>query len=156
VGLNSSLIPNLNDLGANYSKKEEVEPEYLSGDSKIEFNSDMMLNYWNSYAEKSKKDGKINIFTILTAYTPVLLENYIIELPIENKIQEDLLSSEKVDLLNFLRVQLKNFSIDLQTKQIEQTQKKRLYTSSEKYEHMLQKNPHLEEFKRKFNLDLDY
>lgn len=156
VGLNSSLIPNLNDLGANYSKKEELEPEYLSGDSKIEFNSDMMLNFWNSYAEKIKKDGKINIFTIMTAYTPVLLENYIIELPIENKIQEDLLSSEKVDLLNFLRVQLKNFSIDLQTKQIEQTQKKRLYTSSEKYEHMLQKNPHLDEFKRKFNLDLDY
>jgi DNA polymerase-3 subunit gamma/tau len=92
----------------------------------------------------------------MTAYTPVLLENNIIELPIENKIQEDLLSSEKVDLLNFLRVQLKNFSIDLQTKQIEQTQKKRLYTSCEKYEHMLQKNPHLEEFKRKFNLDLDY
>ncbi len=156
VGLNSSLIPNLNDLGANYSKKEELEPEYLSGDSKIEFNSDMMLNFWNSYAEKIKKDGKINIFTIMTAYTPVLLENYIIELPIENKIQEDLLSSEKVDLLNFLRVQLKNFSIYLQTKQIEQTQKKRLYTSSEKYEHMLQKNPHLDEFKRKFNLDLDY
>jgi DNA polymerase-3 subunit gamma/tau len=156
VGLNSSLIPNLNDLGANYSKKDELEPEYLSGDSKIEFNSDMMLNFWNSYAEKTKKDGKINIFTIMTAYTPVLLENYIIELPIENKIQEDLLSSEKVDLLNFLRVQLKNFSIDLQTKQIEQTQKKRLYTSSEKYDHMLQKNPHLDEFKRKFNLDLDY
>lgn len=156
VGLNSSLIPNLNDLGANYSKKEEIEPEYLSGDSKIEFNSDMMLNYWNSYAEKIKKDGKINIFTIMTTYSPILLDNYIIELPIENKIQEDLLSSEKVDLLNYLRVQLKNFSIDLKTKQIEQMQKKRLYTSSEKYEHMVQKNPHLEEFKRKFNLDLDY
>lgn len=156
TGLNTSLIPNLNDLGANYSKKEEIEPEYLTGESKIEFTSDMMLNFWNSYAEKIKKDGKINIFTIMTAYTPVLLDNYIIELPIENKIQEDLLSSEKVDLLNFLRVQLKNFSIDLQTKQIEQTQKKRLYTSSEKYEHMLQKNPNLDEFKRRFNLDLDY
>jgi DNA polymerase-3 subunit gamma/tau len=65
VGLNSSLIPNLNDLGANYSKKEELEPEYLSGDSKIEFNSDMMLNFWNSYAEKTKKDGKIT-FDLLT------------------------------------------------------------------------------------------
>lgn len=156
VGLNSSLIPNLNDLGANYTKKEEIEPEYLSGDSKIEFNSDMMLNSWNVYAEKIKKDGKINIFTIMTAYPPLLLENYIIELPIENKIQEDLLSTEKVDLLNYLRVQLKNFSIDLHTKQMEQTQKKRLYTSSEKYDHMLQKNPVLEQFKRKFNLDLDY
>ena len=156
VGLNSSLIPNLNDLAANYSKKEEVEAEYLSGDSKIDFNSDMMLNLWNAYAEKVKKDGKINIFTIMTAYSPILLDNYIIELPIENKIQEELLSSEKVDLLNFLRVQLKNFSTDLQTKQVEQTQKKRLYTSSEKYEHMLQKNPNLDEFKRRFNLDLDY
>ena len=156
VGLNSSIIPNLNDLGANYSKKEEIEPEYLSGDSKIEFNSDMMLNSWNTYAEKIKKDGKINIFTIMTAYPPELLDNYIIELPIENKIQEDLLSTEKVDLLNYLRVELKNFSIDLHTKQMEQTQKKRLYTSSDKYEHMLKKNPILEEFKRKFNLDLDY
>jgi DNA polymerase-3 subunit gamma/tau len=156
IGLNSSLIPNLNDLGANYSKKEEVEVEYLSGDSKIDFTADMMLNFWNAYAEKVKKEGKINIFTIITAYAPVLLDNYIIELPIENKIQEELLSSEKVDLLNFLRVQLRNFSIDLQTKQMEQTQKKRLYTSSEKYEHMLQKNPNLDEFKRRFNLDLDY
>ena len=156
VGLNSSLIPNLNDLGANYSKKEDIEAEYLSGESKVEFNSDMMLNCWNTYAEKIKKDGKINVFTIMTAYPPLLLDNYIIEFYIENKIQEDLLVSEKVDLLNYLRVQLKNFSIDIQTKQVEQTQKKRLYTSSEKYEHMLQKNPNLEEFKRRLNLDLDY
>jgi DNA polymerase-3 subunit gamma/tau len=39
---------------------------------------------------------------------------------------------------------------------MEQTQKKRLYTSSDKYQHMLEKNPNLEEFKRRFNLDLDY
>jgi DNA polymerase-3 subunit gamma/tau len=92
----------------------------------------------------------------MTAYPPLLLDNYIIEFYIENKIQEDLLVSEKVDLLNYLRVQLKNFSKDIQTKKVEKTQKKRLYTSSEKYEHMLQKNPNLEEFKRRLNLDLDY
>jgi len=156
VGANSSLIPNLNDLEANYSKKEEIQAEYLSGESKLEFSSDSMLKFWNSYAEKIKKEGKINIFTIMTANPPVLLDNFLIELVIENKIQEDLLSSEKVDLLNYLRVQLKNFSVDLQTRQMEQTQKRRLYTSSEKYQHMLEKNPNLEEFKRRFNLDLDY
>lgn len=156
IGTNSSLIPNLNDLEANYSKKEEIQAEYLSGESKLEFNSDTMLKFWNSYAEKIKKESKINIFTIMTANPPVLLDNFLIELVIENKIQEDLLSSEKVDLLNYLRVQLKNFSVDLQTRQMEQTQKRRLYTSSEKYQHMLEKNPNLEEFKRRFNLDLDY
>jgi DNA polymerase-3 subunit gamma/tau len=92
----------------------------------------------------------------MTASPPVLLDNFLIELVIENKIQEDLLSSEKVDLLNYLRVEMKNFSIDLQTRQMEQTQKRRLYTSSEKYQHMLEKNPNLDEFKRRFNLDLDY
>jgi DNA polymerase-3 subunit gamma/tau len=155
-GTNSSLIPNLNDLEANYSKKEEIQAAYLIGESKLEFSSDSMLKYWNDYAEKIKKEGKINIFTIITANTPVLLDDFIIELLIENKIQEDLLSSEKVDLLNYLRVEMKNFSIDLQTRYMEQTQKKRLYTSSDKYQHMLEKNPNLEEFKRRFNLDLDY
>lgn len=155
-GTNSPLIPNLNDLEANYSKKEEIQAEYLSGESKAEFSSDIMLKFWNAYAEKSKKEGKINIFTIMTANPPVLLDNFLIELVIENKIQEDLLSSEKVDLLNYLRVELKNFSVDLKTRQMEQTQKRRLYTSSEKYQHMLEKNPNLEEFKRRFNLDLEY
>ena len=155
-GTNSPLIPNLNDLEANYSKKEEIQTAVMMGESKLEFSSDSMLKFWNAYAEKIKKEGKINIFTIMTANPPVLLDNFLIELLIENKIQEDLLSSEKVDLLNYLRVEMKNFSIDLQTKYMEQTQKKRLYTSSDKYQHMLEKNPNLEEFKRRFNLDLDY
>ncbi len=155
-GKNSPLIPNLNDLEANYSKKEEIQTAVMMGESKLEFSSDSMLKFWNAYAEKIKKEGKINIFTIMTANPPVLLDNFLIELLIENKIQEDLLSSEKVDLLNYLRVEMKNFSIDLQTKYMEQTQKKRLYTSSDKYQHMLEKNPNLEEFKRRFNLDLDY
>jgi DNA polymerase-3 subunit gamma/tau len=155
-GTNSPLIPNLNDLEANYSKKEEIQTAVMMGESKLEFSSDSMLKFWNAYAEKIKKEGKINIFTIMTANPPVLLDNFLIELLIENKIQEDLLSSEKVELLNYLRVEMKNFSIDFQTKYMEQTQKKRLYTSSDKYQHMLEKNPNLEEFKRRFNLDLDY
>ena len=156
TGANSALIPNLNDLAANYNKKEENSPEYLSGDSKVDFNADTLLRFWNTYAAKMKNEGKINIFTIMTSYPPRLLPDFVIELDIENKIQEDLLHTEKVDLLNFLRTELRNFSIDLQTKLLEQIQKKRLYTSNEKYQHMLEKNPNLEEFRKRFNLDLDF
>jgi DNA polymerase-3 subunit gamma/tau len=92
----------------------------------------------------------------MTSYPPRLLPNFIIELDIENKLQDDLLQIEKVDLLNFLRTELKNFSIELQTRILEQIQKKRLYTSNEKYQHMLEKNPNLEEFRKRFNLDLDF
>ena len=154
--VNSVLIPNLNDLEANYTKKEEQRAEYLSGESKMDFNSDSLLKYWNDYAIKIKDENKINIFTIMTSYSPRLLPNFIIELDIENKLQDDLLQIEKVDLLNFLRTELKNFSIELQTRILEQIQKKRLYTSNEKYQHMLEKNPNLEEFRKRFNLDLDF
>jgi len=152
----TSLIPNLNDLSADYSKKEEEKTDYVSGDSKRDFNAETMLRVWNEYAQKIKQEGKINIFTLMTSNAPTLLDDYQIELIIENKIQENQLSNEKIDLLNFLRVQLQNFSVDIVTKQIEQTNKKRLYTSAEKYQHMVEKNPSLEEFRRRFNLDLDY
>ncbi len=153
---NNTLIPNLNDLEANYSKKEEEKKEYLVGEDKLEFDSDSLLKHWNEYAEQIKNEGKINIFTIMTANPPVVLENFMIELLIENKIQEELLSAEKVDLLNFLRTRLQNFEIQLITKQAEASSKKRLYTSSEKYNHMVEKNPKLEDFRRRFNLDIDY
>ncbi len=152
----TSLIPNLNDLEASYTKKEEEKPAYLSGDSRSEFDMDTLLKYWNQYAGKIKQEGKINIFTIMTSNPPALLDNFVIELIIENKVQEELLVNEKVDLLNFLRTKLKNFGIELITKHIENTSRKRLYTSTEKYNHMVEKNPKLEEFRRRFNLDIDY
>lgn len=152
----STLIPNLNDLQSGLLNKENDEPEYLVGDSREPFDADTLLRHWNKYAETTKKAGKINLFTILTTNPPVLLDNFIIELAIENKVQEELLMNERVDLLNYLRVELKNFGIELTTKQVESTAKRRLYTSTEKYNHMVEKNPKLEEFRRRFNLDIDY
>lgn len=152
----TTLIPNLNDLEANYSKIEDTKPGYLSGESKTDFNTDTLLTFWTGYAAKMKAEGKINIFTIMTSNPPRLLSNYLIELDIENKLQEDLLNGEKVGLLNYLRTELNNYSIDLQTKLLEQIQKKRLYTSQEKYQYMLEKNPKLDDFKKRFNLDLDF
>ncbi len=152
----ASLIPNLNDLEASYSKQEEEVPEYLVGESREDFDADRMLKHWNQYAEKIKKEGKINIFTIMTSNPPTLLEGFLIELIIENKVQEELLINEKVDLLNYMRTELKNFGIELTTRLVEATAKRRLYTSTEKYNHMVEKNPKLEEFRRRFNLDIDY
>lgn len=149
-----ALIPNLNDL--NTAVAEEKIPEYITGDSREGFDSDTMLRHWNKYAEMIRKAGKINIFTIMTSHAPTLIEDFKIELVIENKIQHELLNTEKVDLLNFLRTELQNFGIELVTKIAESDSRKRLYTSTEKYEHMLEKNPKLEEFKQRFNLDLDF
>jgi len=147
------LIPNLNDLAS--APLEEEKPDYLRGDARQPFSAEMLLNRWNAFAEKAKKENKINLFTLMTANPPVLLDNYQIELNVENKIQENQLQEARIDLMNYLRTELQNFQLDLATKIVENTEKKRLYTSSEKYQYMVEKNPKLEEFKKRFNLDLE-
>ncbi|MFD2160965.1 DNA polymerase III subunit gamma/tau [Paradesertivirga mongoliensis] len=150
-----SIIPNLNDLSGNSDKAEEDTPKYVSGESRVPFSSETFLGVWNNYAAQIKKAGKINLFTIMTANPPTLLDDFKIELVIDNRIQEELLMLEKIDLLNHLRLTLENFGIDIITRQAEQNEKKKLYTSHEKYQHMVAKNPKLEEFRRKFNLDVN-
>jgi DNA polymerase-3 subunit gamma/tau len=147
------LIPNLNDLAS--APLEEEKPDYLRGDACQPFSAEMLLNRWNAFAEKAKKENKINLFTLMTANPPVLLDDYQIELNVENKIQENQLQEARIDLMNYLRTELQNFQLDLATKIVENTEKKRLYTSSEKYQYMVEKNPKLEEFKKRFNLDLE-
>lgn len=90
----------------------------------------------------------------MTANPPTLLDNFVIDLMIENRIQEELLMVDKIDLLNFLRIKLENFGINITTRLAEQDGKRKLYTSTEKYQHMVAKNPKLEDFRRKFNLDV--
>ena len=155
LNISSPLIPNLNDLESPIKKEEETGPVYLSGESREQFSEDVFLKYWNDYAAKAKKEAKLNLFTLMTANPPKLLPDFQIEVIIENKIQESWLDLEKIDLLNFLRTELKNFSIDIVTRQVEQSGKKMLYTSSEKYQYMLEKNPDLEDFRRHFNLDIN-
>lgn len=151
----ASIIPDLKTLSDPNAKKEEDKPDYIRGEQRNEFTSDKFLKIWNEYAETIKKAGKINLFTIMTANAPFLKENFMIEVVIENKIQETQLMMEKIDLLNFLRVELQNFAIEIETRQAEQNTKRKLYTSTEKYQHMVEKNPNLEEFRKRFNLGLD-
>lgn len=151
----ASLIPNLQTLSSSKVETTE-EPSYLTGDSHQPFSNETFLNLWTNYAHKKKQEGKINLFTMMTSSTPVLLDQTTIQLTIENNIQESQLTVEKIDLLNFLRVELQNFSIDIVTKIAEVTEKRRLYTSTEKYQHMVEKNSQLEVFRAKFDLAIEF
>jgi DNA polymerase-3 subunit gamma/tau len=151
-----SLIPNLQELDKEIIHAEEEKPDYVTGESRNELSEEGFLKLWNEYANQVKKSGKINLFTIMTASQPTLLQDFNFELSIENKIQEELLHSEKIDLLNFLRTKSDNFGIEISTRITEQISKKRLYTSNDKYQHMAEKNPKIEEFRKLFNLDIEY
>ena len=150
----ATLIPSLTGFTGGPEGIENKEPKYIDGKDKQAFTFERLHELWNLYANRAKNDGKINVFTLLTSNEPIL-EGEQITILIENKIQESILQDELVYFLNFLRSELRNFSINIVTKKVERQLKNRLYTSIEKYQYMVEKNPLLEDMRKTFNLDVN-
>jgi DNA polymerase-3 subunit gamma/tau len=85
-----------------------------------------------------------------------LTDKNIINLKLDNKAQEHEITDIKVDLLGFIRHRLNNYEVDLRTFIEKGTEEKGLYTSADKFKKMAQKNPALEELKKKLDLDLGF
>ena len=152
----ATLIPNLNNPnGIKSPEEKEEEITELTGSEKEEFTTEEFLQAWVNYSTLAKSQNKMSLVTLLDHYTPTLKENYKIELAIENKFQANEMLHEKTGILNYLRTQLNNFSIQLETVIVEQMEIKKPYTSTDKYQFMVKKNPTLETFRKTFNLDLD-
>jgi len=95
------------------------------------------------------------LYATLTKRKPILKDNHTIELFIDNKVQEDYISSIKLDLMNFLRTELNNYSILLDLKIEQVSEEKSLYTSKEKFDKMVEKNPNLKTLQNKLKLLID-
>ncbi len=134
---------------------DDKEPKYITGDAKEVFNTAQFLDCWNAYSDKVKEEGKINVYTLLSTSEPLLQDDDVILVHVEHKLQEGLLQDEMIELLNYIRPRLKNFNISIKTKQVTRAVVNRLYTSAEKYQYLVEKNPKLEELRKKFNLDIN-
>ncbi|RZK90381.1 MAG: DNA polymerase III subunit gamma/tau [Pedobacter sp.] len=155
LGQNSgaSMIPSLTDLKSAASGNEDDEPKYITGDAKEHFTLERLMEVWTVCAQKANSSDKIHLYTLLTSNEPILNGNEITVL-VENLALESTLQTEKIDLLNFIRSELKNFEVDIISKRATSTHKKRIYTNPDKYAYLLDKNPQLDEMRRRFNLDV--
>ncbi|EDM34988.1 DNA polymerase III, tau and gamma subunits [Pedobacter sp. BAL39] len=151
----ATMIPSLTNLDRAAEEEDNGEPKYIKGDAREQFTIEQLILLWNQYAERAKEMGRINIYTLMSGADPSLEGPEVISVNVEHKLQEHLLQEEMVDLMNFLRPQLKNFNISIVTKQVAREVVNRLYTSTEKYQYLVEKNPKLEEFRRRFNLDVN-
>lgn len=152
----TSLIPNLKNPNGIKSEAEKNEEKVeITGSEKNDFNQEDFIKLWVQYSGMVKAQNKMNLAALMDNYTPILKENFKIEVQVENKLQANELAHEKVDLLNFLRSKLKNFQISIDAVITDVVPERKLYTSKDKYLHMAEKNPALDEFRRTFNLELD-
>ena len=150
-----TLIPSLNDLERLANGEEDNGPKKATGEAREPFTYDRLLEVWNQYIQILKSTDKINLFTILNNFAPKLLSPVLIEISVESKTQEQFVVQESVELMNFLRNQLQNFAVDITFKQVERKIENRLYGNREKYDYLVNKNPKLDELRKRFNLDIN-
>ncbi len=150
------VIPDLNRmLDQAEAEATAAEPELRRGEQRESFGYEELLQQWHAFADRLKAENKINLFTLMTANAPKLLPDYRIEVLVENPIQQELLYTSKIDILNELRVKLRNFAIDLIPVQLEGDVVRKPYTAQEKYQAMAAKNPTLDLLRQTFNLGLE-
>jgi DNA polymerase-3 subunit gamma/tau len=109
---------------------------------------------WAEFASTVSTD--FLLASALTNNKPVLLDDFVVEILVINKLQADRLAETKTDLLAFLRQQLNNKLIQLNvTIQTTETVAK-AYSSTDKFSRMAEKNPSLILLKKAFDMEVDY
>ena len=93
---------------------------------------------------------------IIQQVQPVLEDESVVRVSLENELQEDYLNSVRDRILPFLRQALNNDSITVRTHVEAGSVNARLvYTPDERFAFLLEKNPHLDDFREQFQLDIE-
>jgi len=132
-------------------EEEIVDPTSLPQDA---FSETYMQRIWQERVNLLFSE-KPSLLSSLTKHKPVLKADHTIELKLDGRHQVEQLNENRSTLLEALRTELNNFSIELETPVEEGAVKKKAYTSKEIYQNMVDQNPHVEELRLKLGLDLD-
>ena len=137
----------------NEKRKEDIT---ISNVNLKEFSKADLLSNWKEMISILKKNGKSNLAITLGIYDPILLDNFLIEVPLSNSSQIELVFHEKQKILQILRSRLGNDKLDLKTVVVESEKRDVAYTNQDKFNKMLEKNPNLEVLREKLGLDPEY
>jgi DNA polymerase-3 subunit gamma/tau len=138
-------------------QNEEAKPLEETGKR---INKAFVLNdlqgFWTAFAEKLKSENKTSEYLILANRPLQLEEDYTIKLQLENLVQIDQLNAFKPELLDYLRKNLSNSLIMLETSVMDKPTDRKPYSQSEKLQHMIEKYPLVADLKKRLGLDMDY
>jgi translation elongation factor EF-Ts len=138
----------------NVEKKKPVE--VASAEKKEEitnsFTEQQLRSVWEEFAEQRKKFQAE--FQLLAQ--PYILQDNRVILHLLSPVQDTMLNNIKNELTTHLRERLKNSAILVVGELTETDDKKMMYTSRDKFEFLLERNPVLKELKERLGLDTDF
>ena len=138
------------------SGKDSAE---ILGDEPLTFEG--IMNAWQSLAESWKAAGKGSMYTVMTLHSPGIdIDRATLTFYVSNAAQQDFIREKNLSKMETsMRRALRNktLKIDVQVYEPEEKEnnnKKRIYTSTSKAEHMARKRPELGELVKELDLDV--
>lgn len=132
---------------------KQLHQIFSKEDEKEEFTAEQLKIKWDAFV--ARLGDRPNLQSTLSN-VPALKENFQLEIEIENSLQEYLISNIKPELLTWLRLELKNSLIQLNTVFAENSKGRVIYTDAEKFDELMKKNESLALLRQKFNLDFGH
>lgn len=108
---------------------------------------------WEKYIDILNKQGEKMLGGILSAIS-YNVDKEIVRLTFPNSMMLEEVKKNQTSILNFLRDKLQNYHLKFDLYLDEKTEKKFIYTPQEKYEKLKEKNPLIEELRKKLHLDI--
>lgn len=144
------------------SIKKTIQPEKTSTatnqDISIKptesFTTDEFSRKWTAYKKLLLNEGKSSLASIFEELP--LIEESNITITLENKALDEEFNSQKTELLDFLRKELKNYNISIETTVNKDVKIKKAYTPQEKFMKMSEKNPALINLAKAFDAEVGY
>ena len=117
------------------------------------FNNEVILQFWNEYAEKINVEGKKNISSIMRMDKPEMKNQSTISFFVANEVNKVEMTNEMKLLLPFLKEKLNHYGIKIEIVVKKTVKEDSIYSPREKYQHLVKINPTLEKLRKNFDLD---
>lgn len=153
----SSISISINAQTPNDKKGDTNQQQNRSEEAKNRnksFTQDDLTAAWKSMVEKMSATEMLLIQS-LKAGIPELKEGGNFEYTVNNQFQENALKENAPSILKSLRNSLENDFISMRVVIVERALEQRVFTATDKYKLMVEKNPILEELRKRLDLELD-
>ncbi|MGM9688288.1 MAG: DNA polymerase III subunit gamma/tau [Alloprevotella sp.] len=134
----------------------ESSENYSSGTAaklSTPFTLDTLLYYWHRYANQLPREDSA-IAGRMRNMNPKLLSNYEVEVLVENNMVEQYMRSKQIDLMNYLRTNLRNDYIILRFTLAQEEGQQRTFSRLEQLNELLNRSAALTMLKKELSLEL--
>ncbi len=141
------------------AKKEEEQLVHILNENlpKESYSFDQVKMLWRRFAFSSKEKGLETLYNAMIKRDPIPKEEQVYLMELDNQIQIEYINEHLQDLIDFLRKELKNYSVNLLLGLNEHPEEEVKYlTGKDKFTALARKNPNLHTLKNTFNLDIEF